>query len=119
ESLPPPEPRPVRDEDKPAVARGKGIFEGKGQCITCHHRGVMLDDSKSHDVGTRGPTDTQDRFDTPALCGVAGNAPYLHDGRAASLDEVFTKHNPKQRHGAAHTLSEEELNDLIAYLKSL
>jgi hypothetical protein len=35
------------------------------------------------------------------------------------LEEVFTKHNPKGWHGAAHTLSKEELGDLIAYLKSL
>jgi cytochrome c peroxidase len=118
ESLPSPRPLPVKKEDQPAVERGRAIFQGKGQCATCHHR-VALDDGKSHDVGTRGPTDTQDRFDTAALRGVARTAPYLHDGRAATLEEAFTKHNPKQRHGAAHTLSREELADLIAYLKSL
>jgi YVTN family beta-propeller protein len=118
ESLPPPRPIPVKKEEQPAVARGQAIFQGKGQCASCHHR-VALDDGKSHDIGTRGPTDTQDRFDTPALRGVARNAPYLHDGRAATLEEVFTKHDPKQRHGAAHTLTREELADLLAYLKSL
>lgn len=119
ESLPPPEPLPVRDADKPAVARGRILFEGKAQCGACHQRGVMLDDGRTHDVGTRGPTDTQDRFDTPGLRGVVRNAPYLHDGRAATLEEVFTKHDGKQRHGAAHALTREEFQDLIAYLKSL
>jgi cytochrome c peroxidase len=118
ESLPPPRPLPVLKVDQPAVARGQALFQGKGQCATCHHR-VAFDDGKSHDIGTRGPTDTQDRFDTPALRGVARSAPYLHDGRAATLEEVFTKHNSQQRHGAAHTLTREELADLIAYLKSL
>lgn len=119
ESLPPPKPLPVRAEDRPAVARGKVLFEGKGQCANCHHRGSMLDDSAGHDVGTRGPTDTQDRFDTPALRGVVYNTPYLHDGRAATLAAVFTRHNERKRHGSAHVLSNQELNDLIAYLKSL
>src|SRR5262249_4192770 len=118
ESLPPPRPPPVKEAHRPAVARGKAIFGEKGQCAACHQR-TGFDDGKSHDVGTRGPTDTQDRFDTPALRGVAWHAPYLHDGRAATLEEVLTKHNPKKRHGAAHLLSREELADLVAYLKSL
>jgi YVTN family beta-propeller protein len=80
---------------------------------------AAFDDGQAHDVGTRGPGDTCDRFDTPALRGVRRTAPYLHDGRAATLDEVFTKHNPQHRHGAAHRLSKAELADLLAYLKSL
>jgi YVTN family beta-propeller protein len=118
ETLPPPRPLPQKEADKPAIARGRELFQGKGRCSTCHYR-AGLDDGKQHDVGTRGPTDTQDRFDTPALWGVARTAPYLHDGRAATLEEVFTKYDGEHRHGAAHTLSKEELADLIAYLKSL
>jgi YVTN family beta-propeller protein len=118
ESLPPPQPPHVKEADKPAVARGKTIFQDKGRCASCHKR-AALDDGKTHDLGLRGPTDTQDDFDTPSLRGVARNAPYLHDGRAATLEEVFTKHNRKKRHGAAHVLTKEELADLIAYLKSL
>ena len=38
---------------------------------------------------------------------------------AATLQEIFSKHNPRQRHGAAHTLSPGEMSDLISYLKSL
>jgi YVTN family beta-propeller protein len=118
ESLPPPQPPPVKEADKPAVARGKAIFQDKGRCASCHKR-AALDDGKTHALGLRGPTDTQDDFDTPSLRGVSRNAPYLHDGRAATLEEIFTKHNPKKRHGAAHLLHEDELADLMAYLKSL
>jgi YVTN family beta-propeller protein len=118
QSLPPPRPAPVPEKDRPAVERGKALFEGKAACVNCHHR-AALDDGKSHDVGTRGPTDVTDRFDTPALLGVSGTAPYLHDGRAQILEEVFTKHNTAQKHGAAHRLSKDELADLLAYLKSL
>lgn len=118
ESLPPPRPLPVKDEDKPAVARGRTLFQDKAACATCHP-GPTYQDGKSHDIGTARPTDTQSRFDTPSLRGVARTAPYLHDGKAPTLADVFTKGNPKQQHGAAHTLSKEELADLIAYLRSL
>jgi YVTN family beta-propeller protein len=117
-SLPPPRPPTVPAKDLPAVARGKTLFEGKAGCVACHSR-TAFDDGKTHDVGTRGPTDVTDRFDTPALRGVARTAPYLHDGRAKTLEAIFTEHNPKGKHGAAHLLSKEELADLIAYLKSL
>jgi YVTN family beta-propeller protein len=112
ESLPPLPPRPVKEADQPAVARGKELFQGKGQCAVCHQR-AGFDDGKSHDVGTG------DRFDTPSLRGVSRSMPYLHDGRAKTLEEVFSTYNPRQRHGAAHLLGKEELADLIAYLKSL
>ncbi len=118
ESLLLPPPLPVAEADRPRVERGKAIFEGKAQCSACHRR-AGLDDGLAHDIGTRGPTDTQDRFDTPGLRGVVRTAPYLHDGRAKTLEEVFTKYNPKQWHGAAHRLSERELADVIAYLRSL
>jgi YVTN family beta-propeller protein len=118
ESLPPPRPLPVKEADKPAVARGKALFQGKAQCIKCHHR-VAYDDDKLHDVGTKVEGDTQDRFDTPALRGVARTAPYLHHGLAQTLEEVFTKYNPKNRHGAAHLLTKQELADLVIYLNSL
>ena len=44
---------------------------------------------------------------------------YLHDGRATSLAEVFTLHNPADRHGVTSTLSEEQIEDLVVFLLSL
>jgi cytochrome c peroxidase len=58
-------------------------------------------------------------FDTPALLRISTTAPYLHDGRATTLEEIFTKHNPTGLHGRAANLVPAELADLIAYLKSL
>jgi YVTN family beta-propeller protein len=118
ESLPPPRPLPQTEAEKPAIARGKTLFEGRAKCSTCHRR-VAYDDGKTHNIGTRGPADSQDAFDTPALRGVARTAPYLHDGRAPTLESIFRQHNPKHLHGAAHLLSTAELADLIAYVKSL
>jgi YVTN family beta-propeller protein len=117
-SLPPPKPPTPKEADKPAIARGKKIFQGKGLCANCHRR-TALDDGKTHDIGTRGPGDTQSHFDTPALLGVSRNPPYLHDGRTKSLRAIFTDYNPKNRHGAAHKLTGKECDDLITYLESL
>src|SRR5262249_47905534 len=117
-TLSPPLPRPVHLKDVEEVARGKALFFGKAGCARCH-QGETRQDGKTHDVGTRGNADAQDRFDTPSLRGVIDNSPYLHDGRAQRLDDVFEKYNTKQRHGSAHLLNKDELADLIAYLRHL
>jgi YVTN family beta-propeller protein len=115
-TLAPPRPLPV--PDAAAVARGRALFLDKAQCAKCH-RSDAYDDDRPHDLGTRGPGDVQAKFDTPSLRGVARTAPYLHDGRAATLADVFGKHNAQQRHGAAHQLNKAELADLLAFLRSL
>jgi YVTN family beta-propeller protein len=99
------------------IQRGRELFEGKANCVACHP-GPTFQDGKSHNVGT-GTLEGEDRFDTPSLRGVRLTAPYLHDGRAATLEEIFTKHNAKKQHGAADGLTPAELSDLVAYLKSL
>jgi YVTN family beta-propeller protein len=118
QTLPPPRPLPQTQAERAAAARGRLLFEGKAGCSRCHS-GPTFQDGKTHDVGTLTPADPYDRLDTPSLRGVARSAPYLHDGRAATLEEVFTRYNLSRRHGAAHRLTAAELRDLIAFLKSL
>ncbi|MGH7969068.1 MAG: hypothetical protein ACREIC_10115, partial [Limisphaerales bacterium] len=88
----------------PAQERGRDIFfatrtpEGKPiprerRCSTCH-RPPLYTLRLSFDVGTKGPHDTTGLFDTPHLLGIASSAPYLHDGRARSLEELWTVYNP-------------------------
>lgn len=113
-----PEKNPLTDRNAEAVARGKPIFEGKAACAVCHE-GPWLTDCKQHDVGTRTAQDPDGRYDTPSLVECYRTAPYLHDGRAATLREVFTKFNPDDRHGRTSQLTPAELDDLIAYLQSL
>ncbi len=103
-------------EIESAIARGKTLFEGKAGCRACH-TGPKFTDRSLHDIGTG--TDGQSEFDTPALLRISTTAPYLHDGRAASLKEIFTKQNPSGLHGNAADLGPPELADLIEYLKSL
>lgn len=112
----------------PAQQRGEAIFErsadnfGKtipltNRCSYCHS-GPLGTDQKSFDVGTKKATDDSGLFDTPQLTNIALTAPYLHDGSAHSLEEIWTVYNPHDRHGRTNDLTKDELNDLIEYLRS-
>jgi len=100
-----------------AAQRGRQIFE-RARCKACHPP-PLYTDRKKHTVGTQADTDFQGKFDTPTLIEGYRTAPYLHDGRAVTLMEVLTDFNRKDRHGKTQGLSESELNDLVAFLKSL
>ena len=53
-------------------------------------------------------------------CEVSGTQlPYLHDGRAPTLQDVVLTHNPTDRHGQTSHLSEVEVHDLVAFLLSV
>ena len=71
------------------------------------------------DVGTLAASDDSIKFDTPHLNNIYASPPYLHDGRAKTLEEIWTIYGTKDNHGLVNDLSKEQLNDLIEYLKSL
>ncbi len=71
------------------------------------------------DVGTLAASDDSMLFDTPHLNNIYASAPYLHDGRAATLEEIWTIYGKEERHGIVNDLTKMELNYLIEYLKSL
>jgi YVTN family beta-propeller protein len=111
-----------------AQERGRAIFyrtvdklgqpiPEANQCAYCHS-GPKGTDQKSFDVGTGTPTDNSAVFDTPQLMSVALIGPYLHNGSARSLEEIWTVFNPHDRHGRTNDLTKDELNDLIEYLKT-
>ena len=113
-------PNPYRHEDVEAIARGERVFH-HARCNACHIAPLFAD-MKTHDIGLTGHTsdvDFRSRFDTPSLLDCYRTAPYLHDGRALTLLEIFTEHNPENAHGLTGGLSVRELNDLVAYLRSL
>ena len=58
-------------------------------------------------------------YDTPTLLDVYRNGPYLHDGRARTLHDVLVKCNASDKHGTTSHLKPNEIDDLIAFLKSL
>jgi cytochrome c peroxidase len=69
------------------------------------------------------------KFKTPGLHNIALTAPYMHDGRFATLEEVVEHYNsgirrsptlsPKIKHPDGLFLSAEEKADLVAFLQSL
>jgi DNA-binding beta-propeller fold protein YncE/cytochrome c553 len=113
-----------------AAQRGRELFfSEQTQCATCHC-GPLFTDSiprpaaeiVRHDVGT-GDDDASEKmgpeYDTPTLLGIYRTAPYLHHGRAATLQEVLTRYNVGDRHGRTSHLDESQIGDLVAFLKSL
>lgn len=96
---------------------GEKLFEQMG-CALCHS-GPHYTDMKKYDVGTGDGNDLGRPFDTPSLREVWRTAPYLYDGRAATLEEVFTTFNPDDRHGQTTRLAKEELEALLLYIKTL
>lgn len=73
---------------------GQAVFEREG-CAVCHS-GPEMTDGLLHDVGTTGTTSgarlgaTLPGIETPTLRGLWESAPYLHDGSAGTLVELFT-----------------------------
>lgn len=101
-----------------AAERGKLIFSGKAQCATCHPEPYFTD-QKMYSVGIVSPNDPEGKYKTTPLIELHRTAPYLHDGRALTIRDVLTSENRKDEHGKTSHLSEEEINDLTAYLMSL
>ncbi len=58
-------------------------------------------------------------FDVPHLRNIYDSPPYMHNGIAATLEEIWTRFNMVNRHGMTQDLTRQQLNDLIAYLKAL
>lgn len=112
-------PNPYRAADGGLTAearRGQALFAGKANCVSCHAGPQAGGTGVRAWVGTTAPGQ---KLDVPHLEGVYDSAPYLHDGRAATLEEVFMRFNEQQRHGAAHLLTEVERADLMRYLREL
>lgn len=102
----------MRDKDN----FGKPIAE-LNRCYVCHS-GPKGTNQKVFDVGTQKATDNTGNFDTPQLTNIALTAPYLHDGSAATLEEIWTLYNLQDKHGRTNDLEKDELNDLIEYLRT-
>jgi YVTN family beta-propeller protein len=109
--------------------RGKRIFQriydnsgnpipDEKQCHYCHSYPYFTS-REMFDVGTSSWLDTQGTFDVPHLNNIYATPPYLHDGRAKSLEEIWTVYNPRDQHGLTNDLTKDQLNDLIEYLKTL
>lgn len=124
-SAPPP---PPGSFDPAAAARGNQVFNGPGQCATCH-TGPMLTDANDR---LHAPADVVSEpepngapsyasrsatkmYRTAPLRGVWQHPPYFHNGIAATLDAVVELYDTRKGLG----LTAEQKADLVQYLKSL
>ncbi|RMG82324.1 MAG: cytochrome-c peroxidase [Bacteroidetes bacterium] len=116
-------------------------FTEKGDCFHCHGT-VLLTDNLYHNNGldsvftdlgrynvTQDPND-KGKFKTPTLINIELTAPYMHDGRFATLEEVIDHYSEgvkvsatidplmKKAHQGGLHLTAQEKADLIAFLKT-
>lgn len=115
-------PSPFRDADgglSAAATRGRDLFaSSRAGCNECHG-GRWFDGPGIHDVGLIRPSDRHPGFSPPLLVGLFRKTIFLHNGKAKSLRDVLAgPHSPEAVSGLA-PLSETELEDLVAYLRSL
>ena len=101
-----------------SAKRGKRLFEGAAGCAPCHPA-PLFTDMRMHDVGTQSVGDYEPLYDTPTLIEVWRTAPYLHDGRYATLKELIVDGKHVNTKGQLDKLSETEIDDLIEYVLSL
>jgi len=102
-------------EAAPAAAkRGYAIFIGKGGCSTCHMP-PSYDKKEVEDVNSGG------KFKVPSLRVVSLTAPYFHDGRFATLEQVvpIMWASTLQKTGKTEPLSEQDIRDLAEFLRIL
>jgi YVTN family beta-propeller protein len=117
-SDPPRAPNPWRKAIAPErLERGKAAYS-RARCDVCHP-GPTFSDLKKHDLGLGAKVDLVNRFDTQSLRETYRTGPYLHDGRAPTLESIFRDHDAQGLHGLWKRLSQEEFADLMAYLRSL
>jgi len=122
-----------------SAQKGLLLFREKARCTKCHS-GFNFTDEKFHNLGlgwddnkvdlgrymvTKNPEDIG-AFKTPTLREIARSAPYTHDGRKKTLEEVvdfYNKGGVKNPHQdpliIPLELTDEEKRDLVAFLHTL
>ena len=104
----------------PAQERGKAIFERPGrqvrqadpreQPVRCIATAVRSTRTRNSSMWAPASQPTARRWSTYLNCpNVAYSAPYLHDGSAKSMEEIWTIFNPNDKHGFTNDLPKTSL----------
>jgi len=122
-----------------SAKRGKKLFFDKARCNLCH-MGTNFSDEKFHNIGIGWDGNALDlgrynvtknvkdigAFKTPTVREISRTAPYMHDGRFATLEQVIEHYN---KGGVKNpfldnqiiplNLTQSEIKDLVEMLRSL
>jgi cytochrome c peroxidase len=122
-----------------SAQKGLTLFRDKARCTKCHS-GFNFTDEKFHNIGIGWDDNKVDlgrymvtsnaeelgAFKTPTLREIARSAPYMHDGRFKTLEEVvnfYNKGGVKNPHQdpliLPLELTDQEKSDLVAFLRTL
>ncbi len=122
-----------------SAQKGLTLFRDKARCTKCHS-GFNFTDEKFHNLGigwddnkvdlgrymVTGIAEELGAFKTPTLREIARSAPYMHDGRFKTLEEVvnfYNKGGVKNPHQdpliIPLELTDQEKSDLVAFLHTL
>jgi len=108
---PVPSPYLVNGQLSAKAMAGRQVYE-KMECQKCHS-GPYYTDLKMYRIGEK--IEFEKGWDTPTLLEVWRTAPYLFDGRAATMRDVFAK----EKHGIEKKISAKEIDELVEYVNSL
>ncbi len=121
-------------EEPPAEKRGRELFF-EIDCNACH-LGPLLSDGRFRSVGLRPASENRGRsevtaspfdfgaFRTPSLRNVALRAPYMHNGRLSTLEEVVDFYDrggdidPPPSFIEERGLTAQQKSDLVAFLRN-
>ena len=119
---------PAGSFDPAAAARGRLVFNGPGQCATCHAGPQFTDantrlhppaevvsEPEPNGVPSYASRSATKMYRTAPLRGVWQHPPYFHNGIAATLDAVVELYD--SRKGLGLTVGQKA--DLVQYLNSL
>lgn len=100
-----------------SVARGHELFfNPENGCAVCHTP-PLYTDGLNHWLTQ--PDLSEKNLNTPSLLRLEGSAPYLHDGKALTLQQVLLPKPLGYRHGNLQSSSATDVEDLVNFLNSL
>ncbi len=119
---------PAGSFDANAAMRGQALFNGKANCASCHSGALFTDANLRLHLPSEVVSEPEPNgepsyasrsatrmYRTAPLHGVWQHGPWFHNGTAATLEAVVQTYNDKKSLG----LTEQEVNDIAQYLKSL
>ncbi len=132
---------PARLPLSPSARAGEGLFAATG-CVQCHTPTLasgphpvpalsekvvaLFSDLLLHDMGALndgiGQGDARpNEMKTPPLWGLRASAPYLHDGRAATVDQAIRRHDGEGRRARERyeALPPQQRQQLLDFLNAI